>query len=109
MQEECSADIQIQPDETYTTSLRGITKTHTTLKEAITEIQNKAKAWDKPIPCTITTKDGTWPVQIPKEGNPTLNQTAKTLAIQATKPARPPALPIPKKLKIIETIPLKPL
>lgn len=99
------ADIQIQPEGTYTTNLRGITKTHATLKEAITEIQTKAKAWDSPIPCTITTKEGTWPAIIPQEGNPKPTGTPPT-PDHSPAPAAHPGL---GGGKIVETIPLKPL
>ena len=98
------ADIQIQPAGHYTTSLRGITKTHATLKEAIAEIQNKAKAWDSPIPCTITTGAGTWPAIIPQEGNP--QPTSEAAPAQTPMPAAPPHM---GGGKIVETIPLKPL
>lgn len=98
------ADIQIQPEGTYTTNLRGITKSHATLKDAIAEIQNKAKAWDSPIPCTITTKAGTWPAIIPQEGNP--QPTSEAAPEQTPMPAAPPHM---GGGKIVETIPLKPL
>ena len=98
------ADIQIQAEGTYTTNLRGITKSHPTLKDAIAEIQTKAKAWDSPIPCTITTKAGTWPAIIPQEGNP--QPTSEAAPEQTPMPAAPPHM---GGGKIVETIPLKPL